>query len=200
MAFPLTLAMGCSLTLGGRKERHSKPGGENFMDCAMATGFCSKRTLGFRHPPFSSLPPFLSLFFSDSFIIASASIRVHAPRHDYWPSWRIHRGISSDQMRNCLSFSLSLCVCFRFVLCPSLLSIKTILPSYLMRIWNLATATNPFIDRLNRSCLRFSTHVNFITRRKLRTWNRKPLTKNIRIIGTCSSSFRRFREKLIRDF
>ena len=45
MAFLLMLATGCTLTLEGEKSAYSKAG-ENFMDCAMATGFCSKRTLG----------------------------------------------------------------------------------------------------------------------------------------------------------
>lgn len=134
------------------------------MDCAMATGFRSKRALGFAIPfrapfpsPLSALPSSSSSsaqFFPDSFIIASASTRVHAPRHDYWLSWRIHRGISSapDEMRSCVSFSLSpSALHLSFV---RLLSIKAILPSYPMiqdmkpRVCN---ATNPFIDRLNPS-------------------------------------------------
>lgn len=49
MAFLLMLATGCTLTLEGEKSAYSKAG-ENFMDCAMATGFCSERTLGLHHP------------------------------------------------------------------------------------------------------------------------------------------------------
>jgi hypothetical protein len=40
---------------GERKERYSKAG-EKFMDCAMATAFCSRRTLGLRGSPFVSPP------------------------------------------------------------------------------------------------------------------------------------------------
>lgn len=131
MAFPLTLAMGCSLTLGGgggRKERHSKPG-ENFMDCAMATGFCS----GFRHPPFAlpfrpSFFPFLRPIFPRFFYYrfgldsrSRASSRLLAKLTN---SPRNFVGPGSNE-KSCVSLSLSLSVSFRFV---RLLSIKTILP------------------------------------------------------------------------
>lgn len=49
MAFLLMLAVGVYLNARGRKERHSKAR-EKFMDWAMATAFCSKRTRGFRVP------------------------------------------------------------------------------------------------------------------------------------------------------
>ena len=81
--------MGCSLTLGGE-------GGEKSAILSRERTLWTAQWLldsvrGFAIPlsrSLSALPssPSSAQFFPDSFIIASASTRVHAPRHDYWLS------------------------------------------------------------------------------------------------------------------